>query len=370
MMASPDVPLRGAADDLYRQAMLASSIGTAILDLQGRWLELNPAFARLLGCNAADLVGHPSEHVLHPDDRERLNAQAAALLAGRPVEPFLQIRYLAGDGQAQHGEASLAVLRDAGDTPRGLLLHLREDAAGRHDAQALEAARQQLQLFADSVAHDLRAPLRSIESFSGLLAQRAADRLDAAEQGYLGRVRAAAARMGELLTALGELARATRAELRPATVDLSLLAEWVGAELHEADPQRTVELQVAPGLAAHGDERLFKLMLVQLLGNAWKFTRTCDAARVALEGERDGDRLRVHVRDNGTGFDPQYAHKLFQPFQRLHGAEHGGGHGLGLAIAQTIAQRHGGRISAQSQPGCGCVFTIELPAAAEGVHDA
>jgi len=230
-----------------------------------------------------------------------------------------------------------------------------------------EVAQKQLQLLTDAVTHDLRAPLRSIESFAALLAERADAKLDDTERDHLQRVRDAAARMTALLDALGELSRATGAELKPAEVDVSLLAEWIGAELQETAPERNAQISVQPGLAAWGDERLLKLLLTQLLDNAWKFSDPDAPIRIEVGGMRSGDRLRITVRDHGSGFDMRYMHKLFVPFQRLHGPEQGGGHGLGLAIAQRIVQRHGGRISADSQPGDGSTFTVELPAVAAEV---
>ncbi len=206
----------------------------------------------------------------------------------------------------------------------------------------LDAAHQQLQLLTDSVSHDLRAPLRAIESFSARLAESAAAKLDASERDQLQRVRAAAAGMSSLLDALGELSRATRAELTPSAVDLSLLADWVLAELQDTDPHRRAQLQVQPGLFVRGDERLLKLMLTQLLHNAWKFSGDADPIRIEVHGERTGDRQTLVVRDHGIGFDSRYAHKLFTPLQRLHGPEQGAGHGLGLAIAERILERHGG----------------------------
>ena len=226
------------------------------------------------------------------------------------------------------------------------------------------AEQRQLQMFADTVAHDLRAPLRSIESFAKLLEDRAASRLDAAERMHLSRIRNAAMRMSGLLTALGELSRATAAQMQPADVDVSLLAEWVLAELHDAEPGRDVETHVQAGLHAHGDERLLKQMLRVLLENAWRFTRGRDPARIDVSGDATDGRLRLVIRDTGAGFDMAYAHKLFQPFQRLHSVEQGSGHGLGLAIAQRIAQRHGGGVSAESTVDAGSTFIVELPAAA------
>lgn len=226
----------------------------------------------------------------------------------------------------------------------------------------LEAAHKQLQLLTDTIAHDLRAPLRTIGTFAAHVAESAGPRLDEREREQLQRVRDAATRLTGLLDALGELSRATHAELRPAEVDLSLLAEWVLAELQDADSSRAVEARVQPGLRVRGDEHLLKRLLSQLLHNAWKFARPGEPVRIEVDGTCDDGRLRLTVRDHGIGFDPRYAHKLFEPLQRLHGPEQGAGHGLGLAIAQRIAQRHGGAITADSRAGDGAAFILELPA--------
>lgn len=225
----------------------------------------------------------------------------------------------------------------------------------------LDAARRQLQLLTDAVAHDLRAPLRTIESFVARVADTAHDRLDERERGQLQRVHEAVLRMGSLLEGLGELSRANNAPLQPRDVDLSLIAEWVLADLQAAEPARRVEIEVQPGLSAHGDERLLRLLLAQLLHNAWKFSAAATPARIAVTGGTAGTRSRISIRDNGIGFDMRYAHKLFEPLQRLHATEQGAGHGLGLAIAQRIAGRHGGFITGASQGGDGATFTVELP---------
>ncbi len=224
----------------------------------------------------------------------------------------------------------------------------------------LEAARRQLQLLADAITHDLRAPLRTIASFAAHVADSAHERLHPNEREQLQRIRAAAARMDSLVERLGELSRATHAPLQTAPVDLSLLAEWVLADLQAAEPARQPRLAVQPGLTVPGDERLLRQLLAELLHNAWKFSDPANT-RIDVGGARESGRLVVQVRDAGIGFDPRYQGKLFQPLQRLHVAEQGAGHGLGLAIAQRIAERHGGRISAASRPGDGAIFTVELP---------
>jgi signal transduction histidine kinase len=228
---------------------------------------------------------------------------------------------------------------------------------------AAAALWRQEQALMQGLSHDLRAPLRAIDSFAMLLAQHPGGLDDAVGRDYLQRIRDAATRMGTLIEALQEYSSASRANLRWQDVDLSLLADWSAAELQDAAPQRSARIDVAPGLEVQGDEHYLKRMLTQLLDNAWKFSASREQVEIAVEGERVGDMLELRVRDQGIGFDTRYADKLFQPFQRLHGTEQGAGHGLGLAIAQCIAQRHGGKIRAESEVEGGSVFHITLPVA-------
>lgn len=232
----------------------------------------------------------------------------------------------------------------------------RPDAAA---AAADAAARQQALM--QGMNHELRAPLRAIDGFAGRLSRQAA--LDDAGRDCLQRIRQASARMAHLLDALQEYTSAARASLKREPVDLSLLADWVGAELQDAAPGRAATIEVQPGLSVQGDEHYLKRMLAQLLDNAWKFSAPRERVWIKVEGEVAGDRLHLRVRDAGIGFDMRYASRLFEPFQRLHGPEEGAGAGLGLAIAQCIARRHGGAIRAESTPGQGSVFHVELPLA-------
>ena len=225
----------------------------------------------------------------------------------------------------------------------------------------LQAMQHEQAIIAHGISHDLRAPLRAIDNFSALIAGNAS--LDASARSQLARVRAACARMGGLIEALLELSQVNRADLKSEAVDLGLLAEWVGAELQEAEPGRPATIEAAGQLQVLGDERLLKLLLGQLLDNAWKFSRERDRVRIDVTGERVGERLHIGVRDRGCGFDMRYAPKLFEPFQRLHGLDQGGGNGIGLAIAQRIVERHGGRLWAEAEPGVGSTFHFDLPAA-------
>jgi len=226
---------------------------------------------------------------------------------------------------------------------------------------ALQALQHEQEVIAHGISHDLRAPLRAIDNFSGLIER--AGSLDATARSHLARVRAASSRMGGLIDALLELSRVNRAELKPESVDLGLFAEWVGAELQEAEPGRPAVIEVVGDLHVLGDERLLKLLVGQLLDNAWKFSRERDCVRIHVSGKRVGGRLHIRVRDAGCGFDMRYAPKLFEPFQRLVGPEQGGGNGLGLAIAHRIVARHGGRLWGESEPGVGSTFHLDLSAA-------
>lgn len=370
-----EIPGQDAGIDRFRLAMDASGVGMAVVDLHGRWLEVNPAFERIFGYDARDIIGTSAASLTHPDDVAMSQSFLRGLVDGNIPALDAQKRYVHRNGDTIWAHVNVSVVRDGEGHPSYLLVQVR-DISAQHAAElalkaraeaehaARFAANHQLQLFADAVAHDLRAPLRSIESFSALLADRASERLDDTDRDYLGRIRAAASRMSGLLSALNDLAYVTRTELKPADVDLSLLADWVGAELQDAEPQRRADIRVQPSLHAWGDERLLKLMLSQLMGNAWKFSRGREPIRIQVSGRREGRNLQVVIRDEGIGFDMRYAHKLFEPFQRLHGPDQGGGHGLGLAIVRRIAERHHGSVRADSAPESGATFTLELPAQA------
>src|SRR2546422_5813771 len=230
----------------------------------------------------------------------------------------------------------------------------------RRNAAELLAANQELDAFAYSVSHDLRAPLRSIDGFSHGLLEDYAAQLDQAGQDSLHRVRAASQRMATLIDDLLKLARVTRAEMRTELVDLSGMARDIVAELQRATPERRVEFAITPGLEARGDPRLLRVALDNLLRNGWKYT----AKQARPQGEFastnvNGERAFL-VRDNGAGFDMKYADKLFGVFQRLHSAAEFEGTGVGLATVRRIITRHGGRIWAEGAVDRGATFYFTL----------
>jgi signal transduction histidine kinase len=230
----------------------------------------------------------------------------------------------------------------------------------RRNAAELEAANSELDAFAYSVSHDLRAPLRSIDGFSQVLLEDYAAQLDQAGRDSLQRVRAASQRMGTLIDDLLKLARVTRAEVRTEVVDLSGLARDIVSELQRAAPERQVDCTIAPGLTARGDARLLRVVLDNLLRNSWKYTANQPQPRIEFGSlEADGGRTFL-VRDNGAGFDMKYADKLFGVFQRLHSAEEFEGTGVGLATVRRIITRHGGRIWAEGAVAQGATFYFTL----------
>jgi PAS domain S-box-containing protein len=226
--------------------------------------------------------------------------------------------------------------------------------------EQLRAANQELEAFSYSVSHDLRAPLRGLDGFSQALLEDYGDKVGAEGRNLLARIRAGSQRMGQLIDDMLNLARVSRNELRRAPVDLSELASEVTHELQEGDPQRHVAVQIAGDLRVNGDPQLLRVVLENLLGNAWKYTAKLPEATIEFGRNQANGDSSFFVRDNGVGFDMQYVGKLFAPFQRLHGLNEFPGSGVGLATVQRIIRRHGGRVWAQAEPNRGATFYFTL----------
>ncbi len=224
----------------------------------------------------------------------------------------------------------------------------------------LKAANRELEAFSYSVSHDLRAPLRAMDGFSRILARQYENILDDDGKHLLQRVRQNAEQMAELIDDMLRLSRITRAELHISRVDLTSLVLEILGSLRSEEPDRRMEVDVSPRVKANADERLLRVALENLIGNAWKFTRKTENPRIEFGVEMSGNDPVYFIRDNGVGFSMDYAGKLFGPFQRLHTVEEFPGTGIGLAIVQRIVNRHGGKIWAASKPGEGAVFFFTL----------
>jgi len=235
----------------------------------------------------------------------------------------------------------------------------------------LARATREMESFSYSVSHDLRAPLRHIDGFSRALQEDCADRLDLQGKGYLIRICAAVNRMGQLIDDLLQLSSVSRGDLQRRSVSLSALARTIAAELKQENPERDVTFTIAEGVWAMGDPPLLRVVLENLLGNAWKYTAREPHVQIEF-GTASGEQGRYFfVRDNGVGFDMAYVDKLFNPFQRLHAMDEFEGTGIGLATVRRVVERHGGRAWAEGVPGEGATFffTLEDPPASGGVTE-
>lgn len=226
----------------------------------------------------------------------------------------------------------------------------------------LASAVEELEAFSYSVSHDLRAPLRAISGFSSILIEESAPKLDQEARRHLRLITEASARMGELIDGLLSLARVSRGEMQHEPLDLSALAAAVTEELRQAQSTPRGEFVITPDLRTTGDARLLRVVLVNLLGNALKFSGKREHPRIEFGATRRNGATAFFVRDNGAGFDMRYAEKLFAPFQRLHSQAEFPGTGLGLATVQRIIRRHGGQLSVESEPDRGATFYFTLPA--------
>jgi light-regulated signal transduction histidine kinase (bacteriophytochrome) len=235
-----------------------------------------------------------------------------------------------------------------------------EDRVRKRTAE-LETANKELEAFCYSVSHDLRAPLRALDGFSEELLRGYAERLDEKGRHYLQRVRTGTQRMGQLIDDLLQLSRLSRGEMKREWVDLTGLAQAVAAELRQREPSRRVSFDIQSDLTGQGDPGLLKVVLENLLGNAWKFTEKKSSATIAFGKAEHQGRPAYFVRDDGAGFDMSHADKLFGAFQRLHPQRDFPGNGIGLATVQRIIHRHGGQVWAESPPGKGATFYFTLP---------
>jgi len=341
-----------------------------IADLNGYFLRVSPSFTRTLGHTTDELVARPFLDFVHPDDRAATLAEMEKLGRGAPTIHF-ENRYRCKDGSwrwlswmtqpVTGGSRLYGAARDMTERREAEedVARLNRDLQ-RHTVE-LAAANKELESFSYSVSHDLRAPLRSIDGFSQVLQEDCDAQLTDDGKDALMRIRRAATTMGQLIDALLVLSRVTRADLRTEHVDLSQMATAIVGELQQLQPERPVEFLIAPGLSTDGDPPLLRAALANLLGNAWKYTRTratplIEFGRIDLHGE-----MAYFVRDNGVGFDMAYVGMLFGAFQRLHRQAEFGGTGIGLATVQRIIHRHHGRVWAEGEVDRGATFYFTLP---------
>ena len=367
----------------YRRIVDTAAEGIWTLDLKGRTTFANAAMAEMLGCTVQFMLGRQASDFMFPEDvadhAERLRAR------GRGVIERYERRFRREDGTELWTGVSGTPLFDERDEPLGFMAMLIDITERRRAQQEvlelnarleglvadrtrdLEAACRELEAFSYSVSHDLRTPLRAIDGFSQALVEDCGDELSEAGVGYLARVRNAAQRMGEMIDALLGLSRISQRPLEVAAVDLTALAGDIASQLQAADPERAVRIEIEDALVAQGDRALLEVVLGNLLGNSWKYTAKREVAHIKVGAVGARGEPSFFVRDDGVGFDPAHADRLFEPFSRFCGDEEFPGNGIGLATVQRVVRRHGGRCWAEGQLETGAtVFFTLHPHADEG----
>jgi PAS domain S-box-containing protein len=380
-----------------RAILLNASDGITIMDIDGNLVDCSESFCRMLGYPREELIGmNVSRWDCGFIDRDAVLAAVRQQIQGK-VRAEFESRHRRRDGSTYDVEISGIPIELEG---RPVLINASRDVSQRKAAveeirrlntdleqrviertakldaaiqnllreieerklveKALRYANRELEVFSYSVAHDLRTPLRGISSFAQVIEQDYAEVVNADGRDALHRIQRAAQKMGDLIDGLLMLSRLTRAEMKIETVDLSLLAVAVIEELSIVEPDRQVSIEIAPRIHVRGDKPLLKVLLDNLLGNAWKFTAKRPGARIEF-GVTEADGKPVYfVRDNGAGFDMDHAAHLFRPFHRLHGGGDFAGNGIGLASVLRVVRRHGGRVWADSAIDKGASFYFTL----------
>ncbi|MBI5000543.1 MAG: PAS domain S-box protein [Euryarchaeota archaeon] len=349
-----------------------------VWDTQYKITRFNRAFEKLTGRTAKEVIGRSIE-ILFPPALVDSSMELITETTGGERWEVVEIQILHADGSVQTVLWNSATVMDTdAKTPIATIaqgqditerkraeeeirkLNAELERRVRDRTAQLEVANRELESFSYSVSHDLRAPLRCIDGFGQVLVDEYSNKLDDEGKEYLDRIRAGAQKMGMLIDDLLKLAQVSRAEMRSVDVDLTAMARAIASDLKASGPGRNVDFAIADGLKAVGDPGLMKVLLVNLLGNSWKFTGKHEAARVEFgKAPKDGANA-FFVKDDGAGFDMTYVNKLFSPFQRLHSAEEFAGTGIGLATVQRIVHKHGGRVWAEGtvEKGATIYFTF------------
>jgi PAS domain S-box-containing protein len=378
LVACIDLTDRIEAEAAYR-SIFECSLESLLVVSGAHVLMANQAAADLTGYTVEELTAMPTpvliDRLVHPADRAGLERSLAAYLAGQAAQTRFEFCLRRRDGQERRVLNSCTSMSFAG---RPAVLVAQVDITERWRAEAdlralnsalearveertaaLQATARELEAFTYSASHDLRAPLRVIDGFCQALVEDYGAALPEGARALLQRVILAAGGMRQLLDQLLMLSRVAGGALRREPVDLTLLAREIAAE-HARDGDGRIAITVEDGLRAEGDAALLRAVLDNLLDNAVKFSRPRPRAEIAVGARAGGDGRVFFVRDNGVGFDPEYAERLFRPFQRLHSSTEFSGHGIGLATVSRIITRHGGRVWAESVPGRGATFYFTL----------
>jgi PAS domain S-box-containing protein len=366
-------------EERFRRVFEDGPLGITLVSPKMEILQANDAFCRLLGYRAEELIGRSRVPLTHPDDAPIDGTLTAQLLRGEIPGFHLDKRYIHKTGAIVWVSVTVSVVRDEQGKPLYFLGMIRDigdrkrrdeevDRLNRQLASKVDeltAANDELEAFTYSVSHDLRTPLRHMDGFSRMMVADYGDQIPPGAQLYLDKIRNNANRMGIMVDDLLNFSRLGRRDVSRQMTDVARLVEGIVKDLRPESAGRDVEFRIGALPPADCDPALTRLILLNLLVNAIKFTRPRDTAVIEVGWGVQEGRAAYYVRDNGVGFDMKYAEKLFGVFQRLHRKEDFEGTGIGLATVQRIVHKHGGSIWAESAPDQGATFYFTMGPAAD-----
>jgi PAS domain S-box-containing protein len=374
-----NITTHGQTEEKFRVVVEGAPMGMVMVNREGTILLVNVQIEKLFGYGREELLGQPIEVLVperfrgqHPGHRQGFLAAPSlrAMGAGRDLYGLRK------DGSELPVEIGLNPIETAeGTVVMASIIDITERKRAEEEiklrSEQLEAANKELEAFSYSVSHDLRAPLRHIDGFAMLL-QKHATALDEKGRRHLATISGSAKQMGRLIDDLLLFSKMGRAELRMTSVNLNQLVKDIQQALKPDTQGREIAWAIGPLPEVRGDPAMLRQVFANLMGNAVKYTRTREQARIeigCMGGNPDGQEVVVCVRDNGAGFDMQYAHKLFNVFQRLHSMSEFEGTGVGLANVKRIINRHGGRTWAEGTVNEGAAFYVSLPKSDGGTDE-
>jgi PAS domain S-box-containing protein len=377
-------------EEKFRIAFENAPTGMSIIRSDGHYIAVNPLLCEMFGYSREDLLSGTIYTITHPDDVERSNAWIRKVISGDLSEPEFEKRYIHKDGHIVWGLVRAQWIRNADGTPRMSIVHILDITKRKSDLEALhasgararalneeleervrertvqlETANKELESFSYSVSHDLRAPLRAIDGYTRILIEDHGSELADDAKRACSVVRSETQRMGRLIDDLLSFSRLNRSQMRDSFISTAGMVDDVLVELLPPEDRQRVTVDVSPLPGVHADPALLRQVWVNLLSNAVKFSSKRTDPRIIISATTTASEVVFSVRDNGAGFDMQYADKLFGVFQRLHSIREFEGTGVGLAIVQRIVHRHGGRVWAEGEPNKGATFFFTLPRKSE-----